>query len=277
MANVLKKLTRESSLLAPDLRSFKRQESSFVVLNLFVLAALLLYPHAVLLHSLAYRPDHCFAALSAGFLINVIELIWLQGAASLSPTGIVALTWFTISLNMALGFSLASLSYRQDTQYFTLFVVPILQAAFRLSFSATVAVVVASTTLDFFWVWNYFRLHPPPDIHEYTEAGTISLIYAIVGILVWKLVNHLRSKQEDLAASLVALESAKEQLLIDEKLTSRGAFFQCDRARDPQSCCNDLKRPRYCAGCEWARGSGNKCLRLLQKRHHDSKDSPAIS
>ena len=42
MANVLKKLTRESSLLAPDFRSFKRQESSFVVLNLFVLAGLLL-------------------------------------------------------------------------------------------------------------------------------------------------------------------------------------------------------------------------------------------
>ena len=50
------------------------------------------------------------------------------------------------------------------------------------------------------------------------------MIYAIVGILVWKLVNHLRSKQEDLATSLVALESAKEQLLIEEKLAAVGRF-----------------------------------------------------
>ncbi len=223
MANVLKKLTRESSLLAPDFRSFKRQESSFVVLNLFVLAGLLLI-HTLFSSVFGVPPKLLLAVLSAGFLINVIELIWLQGATSLSPTGVVALTWFTISLNMALGFSLASLSYRQDTQYFTLFVAPILQAAFRLPLSATAMVVFASTILEFFWVWSYFRLHPPPDINEYVEAGTVSLIYAIVGILVWKLVNHLRSKQEDLATSLVALESAKEQLLIEEKLAAVGRF-----------------------------------------------------
>jgi 2-keto-4-pentenoate hydratase len=34
MANVLEKLIRESSLLAPDFPSFKRQESTFIVLTL---------------------------------------------------------------------------------------------------------------------------------------------------------------------------------------------------------------------------------------------------
>ena len=86
------------------------------------------------------------------------------------------------------------------------------------------AVVATSTILEFFWVWSYFRLHPPPDINEYVEAGTISLIYAIVGILVWKLVNHLRSKQADLAASVLALETARERLLIEEKLAAVGRF-----------------------------------------------------
>ena len=42
MANVLKKLIRESSLLARDFPSIKRQESAFVILNLFVLPVLLL-------------------------------------------------------------------------------------------------------------------------------------------------------------------------------------------------------------------------------------------
>jgi signal transduction histidine kinase len=109
-------------------------------------------------------------------------------------------------------------------QYFALLVSPVLQAAFRLSLATTITVVVASSTLEFFWVWNYFRLHPPSQAVEYMEAGTISLIYAIVGILVWTLVNHLRSKQTALTTSLVELELAKERLLIEEKLAAVGRF-----------------------------------------------------
>jgi signal transduction histidine kinase len=84
--------------------------------------------------------------------------------------------------------------------------------------------VAGSTTLDFFWVWNYFRSHPPAQLNEYMEAATISLIYAIVGILVWTLVSHLRSKEADLTTSLVELEQAKERLLIEEKLAAVGRF-----------------------------------------------------
>ncbi len=40
--NVLKRLIPESSFLAHDISSFRRQESTFVILNLFVLAVLLL-------------------------------------------------------------------------------------------------------------------------------------------------------------------------------------------------------------------------------------------
>ncbi len=223
MANVLKKLIRESSLLAPDFPSFKRQESTFIVLNLFVLAILILI-HTLFSSFFGIPPRLLLIVLAAGFLINVLELIWIQGAPALSATGMVILTWSMIALNMVLAFVLASLSYRQDTQYFALLVPPILQAAFRFSFWATSAVVSGSIALDFFWVWNYFRSHPPAQVNEYMEAGTISLIYAIVGILVWTLVNHLRSKEADLAASLVKLEQAKEQLLIEEKLAAVGRF-----------------------------------------------------
>ncbi len=223
MANVLKQLIRESSLLAPDFSSFKRQESIFIVLNLFVLAALLLI-HTLFSSFLGNPPPLLTIVLAGGFLFYVLELIWLQGAPFLGATGIVVLTWITIALNMALAFGLASLSYRQDIQYFALLVAPILQAAFRLSFKATIAVVTGGTMLDFFWVWSYFRAHPPAQFNEYMEAGTISSIYAIVGILVWTLVNHLRSKEADLTTSLVELEQAKERLLIEEKLAAVGRF-----------------------------------------------------
>jgi two-component system sensor histidine kinase HydH len=223
IADVLKQLVRESSLLAPDFRSFKRQELTFVVLNLFLLAALLSIQ--VLFSAFFGKPPAAMiAALAGGFLANSFELVWIQRRKSLPPSGIVALTWTTITLNMVIAFALASLSYRQDIQYFVLMIAPILQAAFRLSLRATVLAVAISSGLIFFWVWNYFRIHPPSDFNEYIEAGTISLIYAVAGLLVWALVNHLRSKQTDLAKSLHELEQAEEKLLIEEKLAAVGRF-----------------------------------------------------
>jgi signal transduction histidine kinase len=223
MATVLKNLIRESSLLAPDFRSFKSQELTFVGLNLFLFVALFLI-HILVPSYFGSPPPPLVVVLAAGFLANCIELVWLRGKESLRPNGIVALSWASIALNIAVAFALATLSYRQDIQYFALMLAPILQAAFRLSLGATILTVTSSIGLIFFWVWNYFRLHPPSDINEYMEAGTISLIYAIAGVLVWTLVNHLRSKQTDLTRSLVELEAAKERLLIEEKLAAVGRF-----------------------------------------------------
>jgi two-component system sensor histidine kinase HydH len=223
IADVLKQLVRESSLLAPDLPSFKRQELTFVVLNLFLLTSLLTIQ--VIFPSYLGRPPAVLVvALAGGFLANLIELVWINQMKSLQPASIVGLTWATIALNMVIAFALASLSYRQDIQYFVLMIAPIFQAAFRLSLRATFLAVTVSSGLIFFWVWNYFRIHPPPDFNEYIEAGTISLIFAVAGLLVWALVNHLRSKQMDLARSLVELEQAKERLLVEEKLAAVGRF-----------------------------------------------------
>jgi two-component system, NtrC family, sensor histidine kinase HydH len=79
------------------------------------------------------------------------------------------------------------------------------------------AVLAGVVTLEFFWVWNYFRLHQPPQVSEYLEAGTLCMIYAVSGSLVWTLVNHLRSKQAE-------LERAREQLSMEDKLAAVGRF-----------------------------------------------------
>ena len=216
MTNVLNSLIRESSLLAPDVASFKRQESTFISLNLFVLAALL-FIHMLFSSYFGAPPRSSIVVLAAGFLLNVIELMWVQTERELTPARIVMLTWTTIVVNMAIAFVLASSSYRQDTQYFALFAVPILQAAFRFPLGGMLSVLAAGTALEFYWVWNYFRLHPPPDISEYMEAATISLIYATAGILVWSLMNYLRSNEAVLA-------QAREQLSVEEKLAAVGQF-----------------------------------------------------
>jgi signal transduction histidine kinase len=223
LLNVLRQLVRESSLLAPDFLSFRRQEMTFVSVNLFLLTALLLI-HILFSSYFGSPPPLLVAVLAAGFLANALELVWMYGKTFLSPDSIVALTWATIAINMLIAFALASLSYRQDIQYFALMIAPILQAAFRLSLATTLLTVTASTSLICFWVWNYFRLHPPSDLNEYIEAATISLIYAIAGLLVWALVNHLRSKQLELSRSLIDLEETKSRLLVEEKLAAVGRF-----------------------------------------------------
>jgi len=223
IGNVLTQLVRESSLLAPDFRSFRRQEFTFIVLNLFLLTTLFLI-QALFSSYFGSPPPLLFGVLAAGIVANAIELTWINGKTELSPASIVAVTWVAIVSNMSVAFALASFSYRQDIQYFALMIAPIFQAAFRLSLGVTVLTVAAGDSLIFFWVWNYFRLHPPQDINEYIEAGTISLIYAVAGVLVWTLVNHLRTKQTELARSLVELEEARAKLLIEEKLAAVGRF-----------------------------------------------------
>ena len=197
IAIVPKLLVRESLPLMLDFASFRRQETIFAGLNLFLLTALLLTEGAFPSY-FGSPPPVLFVILVAGIVANALDLVWVESKKNLSPEAMVAVTWAMISLNVALAFALASLSYRQDVQYFALMLVPIFQAAFRLSLGATVLTAAASAGLIFFWVWNYFRFHPGPQINEYLEAGTIALIYVIGSLLVRTLVNHLRTKQQQL-------------------------------------------------------------------------------
>jgi signal transduction histidine kinase len=216
ITTVLKYLIGESSLLAPDFASFRRQEFSFIGLNVFLAVALLLTQ--VAFPDQFGRPDKAFFLLLAAWIaFNCLEFVWLWNRTALGAESILLLTWTTIATNTAVAFGLAYLSYRQDIQYFTLIIGPIFQASFRLSLRTTLFVLGASDSLILFWVWNYFRLHPPMDVNEYVEAATISVIYTVVGLLVWILVNHLRSNQ-------MRLEAARAKLVQQEKLAAVGRF-----------------------------------------------------
>lgn len=211
-----------SVLLASDFESFKQQESIFVILNLFVLAALLLI-HTLFASHWGNPSPALIAILTGAFVAQAGELVWLQGRKeSLGVSGIVLLTGFSIAMNFFLAFALELLSNREDTQYFIVMVVPILEAAFRLALIPTLAVVFVADCLDFFWVWSYGQHHIPAPVGEYFEAGTVSLIFTLVGILVWLLVNHLHHGEMKLSASLEELNRTKERLLLEEKLAAVG-------------------------------------------------------
>ena len=70
---------------------------------------------------------------------------------------------------------------------------PILEAAFRLGLGATIAVVVLADFISFLGAYGL-------KFGEYIEAGAMSVIYSVMGVLVWLLVNNLRTREASLRA-----------------------------------------------------------------------------
>jgi signal transduction histidine kinase len=208
--------------LASDLPAFRRQESIFIAINL-VLLVLLLAMHTAL-DSFWGPPSRVLIAwLIAGIVLRAGQLIWFRRLSQpLSARGVPVLTWSSIVFNLALSTVLSVLTNHEDSPYYVLLVVPILEAAFRSSIYAVSGTILAAGFLNFFWVWYYFHVHPPLDAAEYLEAGIGSLVFAIVGYLFWILVNHLREKELSLANNVLELQRTREKLLQEETLAAVG-------------------------------------------------------
>lgn len=205
-----------------DTESFKQQESTFVLLNLFVLVVLLLI-HALFASHWGDPSRSLIGILAGGILAQGGELLWLQlRVRPLTRRLIAILSWSPIAFNILMALGLATVSNRPDTQYFILLAIPVSVAAFRFALLTSIAVVAVVDFINFLWVWEYARHQPRPPIGEYFEAMTVSLIYAVVGILIWLLVNDLRQKEGKLAQSMIDLEQARERLLREEKLAAVG-------------------------------------------------------
>jgi signal transduction histidine kinase len=214
--------SRTVAFLARFNETFRQQEMVFATLNLFVLAALLLL-HSLFSSLLGEPSPVLLVTLGAAFLFKMLELLWLWARSRpLSETLEDVVVWASISLNIGLSLLLTFLTNREDSPYFVLLVLPVLQAAYRLSFGACIGVIAVADSVTFFWVSHFALFHPPVHASEYFEAGVISVVYAIVGPLVWLLVNQLRSDQGKLADNLQQLERTREQLVIEEKLAVVG-------------------------------------------------------
>ncbi len=210
------------SLLASDLDSFRRQESILISLNLLLLLVLF----SLHLHFAAFwgRPAPLLVAgVGAGVFFKSAEWLWLRRLSRpLKPAALAALTWASIAFTIALASMLAILTDKEDTPYFVIMVVAVLEAAFRFDLTAIIGVVTVVDLSLFLQVWWFFKNHPPLDVGEYYEAGTGSLLFFIVGVLVWLLLADLRRKELRLANNVLELEHAREQLLREERLGAVG-------------------------------------------------------
>jgi len=219
---VFKKLYPHPSLLSSGLATFQRQETIFVGLNLLLLA-ILLCAHTIFGKYWGAPDRVMIIALIIAFLVNAAQLAWLQLFFSpMSMKALAAVTWASILGNLTIAFLLSVFSNSDDSPYYVLMVVPILQAAFRFPLGILSAVVTLAGCLNFLWVWYYFQGHQPLEVAEYLEAGVGALLFAIVGFVVWLLVRDLRQKEDHLAKNLHDLHETREKLLHEEKLAAVG-------------------------------------------------------
>jgi len=204
--------------------AFRRQQTAFSVLTLFVIAVLLVLH--TLFASLLGEPNAAVVMLlGVSFFLKVLEIIWLQG----KPAGINEKTARIETLTSVFGvfllaFLLAYFTNRDDPPYFVLLAIPILQCAYHLRFAPTIIAVFAAIGMMFAWARHYFISHPPPRPTEYLELAMVAAIYALMGPLVWYLVNQLRNNEQRLHESMRELESTRARLISEEKLSAVGRF-----------------------------------------------------
>jgi signal transduction histidine kinase len=215
-------MNTDEAILESTITSFRQQASIFSILNIFVIATLLL-AHVLLAPYWGRLSPALFVVLSVGFLFHASVLTWIQARppTTVSAKMVLFVTIVSIAVNSVLTF-FAAASNHERSQYFALMIVPVLEAAFRFSFAGTILVVAVADFLNVFWIWEFYRVHPSKDFNEYLEAGTVCLIYTVVGIIVWLLVRHLQENEARLARNIEELNLTRQRLLEEEKLAAIG-------------------------------------------------------
>jgi two-component system, NtrC family, sensor histidine kinase HydH len=199
-----------------------RQQTVFCVITLVVCASLLLM-HGLFALILGRPSPPVFELLGVLVGFKAVELIWLyrqrqrltEKAAKIeSAISIVAIFLLTALL--------AFFTNREETPYFVLLAIPILQCAYMFGPLLTLLTISAADAMILAWTWYFYALHPPARITEYLEVGMICVIYFLMGSLVWFLVNQLKAKQLRLESSLGLLHATRERLIMEEKLAAVG-------------------------------------------------------
>jgi signal transduction histidine kinase len=205
-----------------EFASFRRQESTVVLLNLGVIASLFLV-HVIFLRFLGAPSRDLLIVLSVRFLMLCLELIWLKNLRTpLNRARLFLYVHGSIWISIVFAFLATLPANASDTHYSVLMLLPVISAAFWLSLTGTLTIVAVAVSLTLLQVWLFFRAHPPVDMAEIFEAATVSLIFIVVGLIVWLLAQHLRRNAAALQASVGELRQARDRLISEEKLAVVG-------------------------------------------------------
>jgi signal transduction histidine kinase len=203
--------------------SYARQESVVILLNLFALAALftvhLTFRHITDLLSLRL----VLVLLAARLLEQGGELLALRRwGASLTARQVAVHARLSIAVNIIFAGLVSVAANSVDAHYTVLLIIPVIAAAFRLSFGGLVIVILSATVLSFLMLWTYFLRHPPVDVEEFFEIATEGLVFAVIGFVSWGLARNMRRDAVTLKRAMDDLQSAQDKLVAEEKLAAVG-------------------------------------------------------
>ena len=202
--------------------SFRRQEISFIKLNLSVIVALTLV-HLVFGSRMGYPSVAAFVLLSARFAEQFLEWQLLRRRQQpLSPAIVRFYSWASPLAAIVFAFFMTVLSNMEDAHYHVLMVVPIIAAAVRFPLRWVLAFVALAGSLTILGVVIVNGDDDLNGIQEIFESITIVLIYFVVGIIVWIMSEHRRRDSAELRRNYAQLKSMHERLVKDERLAAVG-------------------------------------------------------
>jgi two-component system, NtrC family, sensor histidine kinase HydH len=212
----------ESSKENIQTESLSRQMSVFGIITLLVVALLLLLH--VLFASILGEPSHAvIALLGLAFVLTVAKLIWLRGQnRRLTARAARIDSYICIAAIFVLTGLLTYITNRDESPYFVLLAIPILQCAYMFGLLATSLIIAAADAMVMLWTWHFFALHPPARVTQYLDGGMLCVAFILMGLLVWFLVDQLKANQVKLTKSIAVLQTTREQLIREEKLAAVG-------------------------------------------------------
>jgi signal transduction histidine kinase len=156
-------------------------------------------------------------------VITVAELLWLRSQGPrLTEKAAKTESCISISVIFILTGLLTLITNRDESPYFVLLAIPILQCAYTFGLFLTVLTIAVADAMIMLWIWHFFSLHPPARPTQYLDGGILCAAYLIMGLLVWLLVNLLKANQLKLKNNLEALKATRERLITEEKFAAIG-------------------------------------------------------
>jgi signal transduction histidine kinase len=203
--------------------SFAAQERVLIGLNLFALAALALV-HLVFRN--VTDPVSFILVLllfGARFLEQGGEWLWLRRyGGRLSAATAMRWSYVSIAANMTFAGLVSVAADSVDAHYTVLLIIPVVAAAFRLCFFHLLFTIGIAAGLAMLEIWVYFLRHPPIDVEEFFEVATEGLVFVVVGLVSWGLVNSMRRDAATLKRALDELRHTQDRLVAEEKLAAVG-------------------------------------------------------
>jgi two-component system sensor histidine kinase HydH len=211
--------TFEEEIPSDDLT---KQKSVFYIITLIV-GGLLLLIHAFFASILGEPSLPVIVLLGLMLALSALELLWLNSRSRrLTERGARIESYVSITSMFAITALLTYFTNRDENPYFVLLAIPILQCAYMFGLRQTILTVVAADTMILFWIWHFYALHPPARVTEYLEIGMLCVVYMLMGLVVWFLVNRLKANQSKLKSNLELLQATRARLISEEKLAAIG-------------------------------------------------------